>query len=77
MSNKDYIAKAIPTKITASSRASIKIRDQYYTFEYSEERSIENFDEVDLDEERRILWKECNEQVDSQIDEIVNTYQQR
>ena len=51
----NYVLKAIPTIIKFTSRASTKIRDQYYTFEYGEERQINNFEEVDIEKERQLL----------------------
>lgn len=67
-----YIPKAKPVIIKFISRASTKIKDQYYTFEYGEERQIDNFDEIDLDKEKQALIDDCNEVVDNQIKEIVN-----
>lgn len=67
-----YTSKARPTVIKFSSRASTKIKDQYYTIEYGEERQIDNFDEVNLDKEKRALIDDCNEVVDNQIKEIVD-----
>lgn len=67
-----YTPKARPTVIKFSSRASTKIKDQYYTIEYGEERQIDNFDEVNLDKEKKALIDDCNEVVDNQIKEIVD-----
>ena len=55
--SKKYVAKATPTKIVATSRAAIKIKDNYYTIEYSEERSLPT-DEVDktVDDEIRAIF---------------------
>lgn len=68
-----YQSKLIPSKIGATSRVAIKLRDTYYTFEYNEEREIppELVDKIDLDAERRILWDECHSQVDSQVEQIL------
>lgn len=62
------------TKIIATSRASVKIRDSYYTIEYSEERAVPQDMEVDLDSERKELWDKVNGEVDSQIEEIIKTF---
>lgn len=70
MSN--YIQKAVPTVIKFSSRASVNIKDHWYTMEYGEERQIYNFDEIDLDKEKQLLIDDCNEVVDKQIEEVVN-----
>lgn len=58
--------------IKASSRASIKIKDSFYTIEYGEERSIEEGD--DLTEEREKLWAECNGEVDKQVEDILKAF---
>lgn len=75
---KSYNQKAIPTTIKFSSRASIKItnngQDHYYTVEYGEERQIEDFNKVDIAKERQFLVDDCNNIVDNQIKEIVETF---
>lgn len=67
----EYVSKAKINKITATSRSSIKIREQYFTFEYSEERLIPDLPDVDTETERALLWEDCNAEVDRQIDEVV------
>ena len=67
-----YVPKAIPTVIKFNSRASVKIKEQYYTFEYGEERTIPNYNEVDLDKENQSVIDDCNNVVDSQVKEIVD-----
>ena len=58
--------------ITVSSRASVKIKDSFYTFEYSEERSVpEDLSENDYKLAQQEIWDTCNAQVDEQIEEIV------
>lgn len=73
-----YYSQAIPTTIKFSSRASIKItsngQDHYYTVEYGEERQIENFEDVDIAKERQFLIDDCNNIVDEQVKEIVETF---
>ena len=47
--------------IKATSRASVKIKDSYYTVEYSEERIVpDGMDEPTLEEERAELWEVVN-----------------
>lgn len=65
----------VTTSIRATSRASIKIKDSFYTVEWCEERSINDGD--DLEEERKKLWDTCNAEVDDQLDEIVKTFSQK
>lgn len=60
------------TTIRATSRISTKIRDTFYTFEYCEERQIEDGD--NLEEEREKLWDTCNGEVDNQVEETLKMY---
>lgn len=60
------------TTIKASSRVSIKIKDNFYTVEYTEERSLEDGDNIE--EERKDLWYDVNNEVDKQIEEIYETF---
>lgn len=69
-----YESKATVTKITATSRVAIKIKDNYYTTEYSEERVIPDVEDIDIEEERKILFDDVNAIVDSQCEEILNTF---
>lgn len=66
-------SRAIISKISATSRASIKIKDSFYTMEYTEERLIPNNDDtyIDIEKERQMLWDTVNNEVDTQIQEIV------
>ena len=67
-------SKAIITKISATSRASVKVRDNFYTVEYSEERAIPDGIDIDLDAERQMLWDTVNSECDNQIEEILRTF---
>lgn len=60
------------TSIKASSRASVKVGDSYYTVEWTEERSVDDTD--DIEEERANLWETCNTEVDNQIEDILKTF---
>lgn len=60
------------TTIRATSRISTKVRDTYYTFEYCEERQIEDGD--DVANEREKLWEVCNAEVDNQVAETLAMY---
>jgi len=60
------------TTIRATSRISTKIKDTFYTFEYCEERQIEDGD--NLEEERANLWETCNAEVDNQVAETLEMY---
>lgn len=67
------------TSIKFTSRASVKIGDSYYTFEATEERSIDNEKlsselnerEQQIQDERIALWDTVNAEVDSQIEDTV------
>lgn len=63
------------TIIKATSRASIKVGDSFYTIEYGEERSVEDND--NLESERADLWETCNGEVDRQIEEIMQMFKDR
>lgn len=67
-------SKAITTNIKATSRVAIKIRDNFYTVEYSEERNVPTDTEVDMDFERNILWDDVNKIVDEQCAQILKTF---
>lgn len=76
---KEYESKATTTKITASSRRSIGIANrtatEYYTIEYTEERSIP--EDADIEKERAFLWETVNSEVDSQIEDIIEIYKKK
>lgn len=69
-----YEPKAKTSSIKATSRAAIKIRESYYTIEYTEERTVPDVEDVNLDAERALLWNDVNATVDNQIEEIVKTF---
>lgn len=64
------MAKATTTKISATSRCSVKVKDSFFTVEYTEERSIPDVEGVDLEEERKDLWDTVNAECDNQTEEI-------
>lgn len=72
----DYISKATVTSIKASSRASVSIsrngQNNFYTVEYSEERTIP--EDADIEKERQLLWDVVNTEVDTQIEDIYKTF---
>ena len=70
----NYTSKAIITQIRATSRASVKVRDNFYTVEYTEERTIPQIDDVDIVKEREILWDCVNNEVDNQIEDIIKSF---
>lgn len=77
MAVKKTVNHAKTTKICATSRCAIKIKDNYYTIEYTEERSLETMVDVsdkELERERQLLWEDCNRTVDNQVQDILETF---
>lgn len=68
-----YESLAKTTKISATSRTSIKIRDNFYTIEASEEREILS-EEADIEQEWNLLFDSVNAIVDNQANQIVETF---
>ena len=60
------------TTIRATSRCACKVKDNFYTVEYTEERALDENDNVQ--EEREKLWETVNSEVDNQIEEIFETF---
>lgn len=69
-----YESKAITKKITATSRIAIKIRDNYFTVEFSEERDIPEDPGINMEEERKLLFETVNSVIDEQAYEIEKTF---
>jgi hypothetical protein len=69
---KEYGSKAVTTTIKASSRASIKVGDNFYTIEWTEERTVP--EDCDIEKERTFLWETVNGEVDGQIQDILDAY---
>ena len=70
----EYVQQAETLKITATSRCSVKIKDNYYTIEYSEERLIPDMETVNIAKERELLWDTVNAECDNQIEDIIKTF---
>lgn len=73
----NYESKAVVTNIKATSRVAIKVRDNFYTVEYSEERAIPDVEGVDLEQEQNILFDSVNSIVDAQAEDIIKTFQNK
>lgn len=69
-----YESKAMVLTIKATSRVAIKIKDNFYTVEYSEERSVPDAVDVNIDAERTVLWDDVNKIVDDQCASIIETF---
>lgn len=72
MSN--YEPKAAISKISATSRASLKIKDNFFTVEYSEERVIPDLEGIDIEQEKQALWDAVNAEVDNQAEILYKTF---
>ena len=72
--DRNYEPKAKVTVIRATSRASVKVRDNFYTVEYSEERAIPDIEGVNLEAEKQALWETVNYECDNQIHDILDTF---
>lgn len=70
-----YVQQAKTVKISGTSKATIQIGNNYFSFSYSEERElpIEQSD-VNLEEEKKLLWDTLNAEVDKQLEEVSNAY---
>lgn len=69
-----YETHCTPTKISALSRCAIKVHDNFYTVECSEERAINNADGIDMDAEFKMLFDELNKITDAQCEDIIDTF---
>ena len=58
--------------IRGTSRMAIKVRDNYYTVEFTEERSVPNNLNIDLEQEKQLLFDSVQDTVYSQVQEIIN-----
>jgi len=70
----DYVPHGVPTEISATSRSAIKVRDNYYTIEVTEKRTITSTEGINMDKEYKALFDEVNSVVDDQIQDIVKTF---
>lgn len=70
-----YRQQAKVIKILGTSKATVQIKNNYYSFSYSEERELpEDQSRVDIEKERELLWETLNSEVDNQINEIMKLY---
>ena len=69
-----YEVKAVTKTIKATSRASVKVGESYYIFEYSEEIIIPDIEGIDIEKERQFLWEDINAECDNQIEDILKTF---
>ena len=70
----DYKSKCLPSEISATSRTSVKVKDNFYTIEVSETRLVTTTEDINMSEEYKILFDELNEIVDDQVTDIIRTF---
>lgn len=70
-----YEQQSKTVKISGTSKATVQIKNNYYSFSYSEERELpEDDSKVNLEKERELLWETLNAEVDKQIEQIIKLY---
>ena len=69
-----YISKAAVSSIRFTSRASVKIGESFYTVEACEEHVLPMEDDLNIEQERKILWDVVNTECDKQIEDIIKTF---
>lgn len=62
-------SKAKVNKICATSRVTVKMKDNYYSMEYTEERLVP--EDCDIELERSLLWETVNLEVDRQAEDVL------
>ena len=68
-------SKLKTVSIRFTSRASIKIRDNFITVEACEERVVpEGVTDIDWEAERKMLWDTVNDECDDQIQDAIKTF---
>lgn len=73
MSN--YVQQAKTVKISGTSKLTIQIKGNYYSFSFSEERELpEDDSRVNIEKERELLWDTLNLEVDNQVQEALKLY---
>ena len=70
----EYEIQGMVSKISATSRCAVKIKDNFYTIEASEERLFPNGAYLDMDKEYASLFDSVNGVVDGQMNEILDTF---
>ena len=74
----EYVQQGKTVKISGTSKVTIQLRNNYYSFSYSEERELpEDQSRVNIEKERELLWETLNAEVDKQMDEVTKLYTQQ
>ena len=72
-----YESKGVVTEFGGHSRASVKIKESFYTFESSVQKNFPagtDLSKVDMEQEWKLLFEELNANVDDQIEETEKAY---
>lgn len=71
-------SKLKTTSIRFTSRASIKVNDNFFTVEACEERVVpEGIDDIDWEHEKKLLWDSVNDQCDDQTQTIIRMFKDK
>ena len=73
----EYLIQGVPTEISATSRCSIKINDNFYTIEAMEKRTILNPELADMNKEWKDLFDSINAIADNQTADIIKTFKRK
>lgn len=72
-----YKPHSVPTEISATSRASIKVStksgDNFYTVEAYQKRTITETEGLDIDSEYAMLFDDLNKIIDNQCEDIIRS----
>ena len=72
---KEYVSMMATTEISDTSRCAVKIKDNFYTIEASETKTVIDDGGIDMDKEWSILFDELNSVVDNQCNDIIKTFE--
>lgn len=72
-----YKSHSVPTEISATSRASIKVStrngDNFYTVEAYQKKTITETEGLDIDSEYAMLFDDLNKIIDNQCEDIIRS----
>lgn len=73
----EYVSKAKTVEISAVSRVALKVRNDFFTIEAQERKTVPDVEGVDLDKEWQILFDHLNDIVDKQSADILGNIEER
>jgi hypothetical protein len=68
---KQIIDRGIITKIQATSRCSVKLKETFYTFEFVQELTFDPTKKYNFEIEKEELWETVHAEVDKQVREVM------